>query len=540
MICPRCSVGEVSDVTHECALCGFSPTGAVALQTPYESAIETQTRDVLGRQFQIEGLLGHGAASVVFLALETERDRLVALKVIPRSATMSVHAAAAFQREAQLAATLDHPHIVPVYAFGVSPPLLWYTMEYCSSRTVADQITDGGTGQLDLAACVRIVQQVASALDHAHRRGLIHGDVRPSNVLVDTNGWARLSDFGILKALAPFAAQGDDAWISGLRYRAPEWFARHNQVGPSADQYALAVLTLECLGAFSAGTAVPRHSVPTPPPDLSAARPDLPFHVADAVRRATAVKPTDRFASVLDFAAALTRDAQLVAPTAVMPRPAPGREMPALPRGRASVQRTFVAPEESPRPAAPARSRRWVLPTLVGAAVLLTAAAAWYVGLIAPAPSAAPRSDATAELDPLGFATYTAPPVDSAAPAPSPVATAPAPPPGTTDDRTRTTPASPPQVAGARPLPRRPGRPPAAQPRVLAPGKIYVSSTPWGELSIDGQLIGNTPKADVQLPAGSHRIRITRDGFMPFERAIRIRPGEVLRLTDIVLQELRP
>ena len=106
MICPRCSVGEISDQTHECTLCGFAPSSVITLATPFPREVEESVRQELEQQFQIEGVLGRGPRSIVYLALERARDRLVALKIIPRAPAMPPEAATAFQREVTLAATL--------------------------------------------------------------------------------------------------------------------------------------------------------------------------------------------------------------------------------------------------------------------------------------------------------------------------------------------------------------------------------------------------------------------------------------------------
>jgi len=141
MICPRCAVGDISDQTHECTLCGFSPAGVATLADPFPRELEASARRDLEHEFQIEGVLGQGPRGVVYLALEREQNRLVALKIIPRTPGMAPEADVLLQREASLAASLDHPHIVPIYRAGATRIFLWYVMEYSNGRSLADAIT---------------------------------------------------------------------------------------------------------------------------------------------------------------------------------------------------------------------------------------------------------------------------------------------------------------------------------------------------------------------------------------------------------------
>src|SRR5205807_2504865 len=321
-------------------LCGFAPSNVITLATPFPREMEESVRQELEHQFQIEGVLGRGSRSVVYLALERERDRLVALKIIPRTEDMAPEVGTAFQRESALAATLDHPHIVPVYRSGVARVLLWYSMEYCNSRSLAEVLQSGPA--LEGAAALRVIQQVASALDYAHRRGIAHGGLTPGNVLIDARGWVRVGDFGIMRAFGPAAAGPPDA--AELRYLAPEHFAPHNLAGPSADQYALAVLTYDCLVGVGAPGTVGAAAEP------ATARPELPQRVFDALQRATSDQASARFATVLDFVAAL--EGGTPAPLALASAPTP-RTSPQPRRGSGSVGAIGGGGGGGPRPASP-------------------------------------------------------------------------------------------------------------------------------------------------------------------------------------------
>jgi serine/threonine protein kinase len=510
VICPRCSVGEISDQTHECTLCGFAPSSVITLATPFPRELEDSARQELEHQFQIEGVLGRTARSVVYLALERAENRLVALKVLPRTAAMAPEAGTALQREIALAATLDHPHILPVYRSGDTRVLLWYSMEYCNGRSLAEVLGDGAP--MDLAGALRIVQQIASALDYAHRRGIAHGGLTPENVLIDSHGWVRVSDFGVRRAFGRPAALPSDA--PELRYLAPEHFAPRNLAGPSADQYALAVLTYDCLVGF-ASTGRP-----------SPARLELPPRVFDALQRATSEQASARFATVLDFVVALEGTAP--APAArTSPVPAtPPRLSPAAGSTPAAPRRSSNAPllviEENPAPPVPTRrspAHRLRLAAWIGGGVLALFALflTWLFWPVAPAPT-------ITTLQPVQTLGGTS--GDSggiAAPAASPPA-APATP------TALPTPIRTPVSSPGAPAPR-----PAAR---VGTGKLFISATPWAELSIDGRPVGNTPRANLELPAGTHRLHLQRDGFLPYDTSITVAPGATVRLTDIVLKAI--
>jgi len=514
--CPRCSVGEISDQTHECTLCGFAPSNVITLATPFPRELEDHARQELEHQFQIEGVLGRSRRSVVYLAQERAHDRLVALKIIPRTPTMAPELATAFQREAALAATLEHPHIVPVYRSGVTRVLLWYTMEYCNSRSLAETLRS--SQQMDVAGCLRVIHQVASALDYAHRRGIAHGGLTPSNVLIDTRGWVRVGDFGIARAFGRPVADQPDA--PELRYLAPEHFAPHNLAGPSADQYALAVLAYDCLVGLAPS--------PTPKSDAegepgsAATQTELAPHLFEALRRATTDQPSGRFATVLDFVEALERTASALTLTSAQPIPR------ATPVPRRSPGPPLLLMDEDP-PGLPPFLHRYSGRVFGGVAFALIAGALlwWFWPRIVGAPAV--DSAEIAPFPPLAATPAESLFIDSSPPAalvkpqPLPTSPRPAPPPA--------------RVSAAGPYPVVTAPPPR---RVRPPGKLFINAMPWAELYIDGKLVGNTPRANLDIPAGTHRLRLMRDGFRSYEMTITVAPGATVRLTDIVLQGITP
>ena len=522
MICPRCAVGDISDQTHECTLCGFSPAGVATLADPFPRELEASARRDLEHEFQIEGVLGQGPRGVVYLALEREQNRLVALKIIPRTPGMAPEADAMLQREANLAASLDHPHIVPIYRAGSTRIFLWYVMEYSNGRSLAEAL--GATDQTapDWAQCLRIVHQVASALDYAHRRGMTHGGIKPGNVLIDSKGWARITDFGIARAFGrPTAVFGADA-PAEQRYLAPEQFASRNLTGPSVDQYGLAVLAHECL----------RGMPPTP-------------HVLEALQRATSEHPSERFATILDFVTALEADSLLPPPI----QPVALTVVPAAPR-RASPNVTaplvVIDPEVRDIPprmprvsvAAPRHRARNVLLT----ATLLFGGVfgvAWWWLHATPSNTVDPNSFVLQPTNPPDQAQAPVPAGSTAVNVPSPSPT----PPQSSQPAPRTqaqgvaTPRPKPAAQRPAPVVRRQPVPYLAAP---AEGHLLLNTQPWSEVYLDGVAVGNTPKTDLPVPAGTHHLRFARDGFNAYETTVVVAAGASLRLTDIVLKPTTP
>ena len=519
MICPRCAVGDISDQTHECTLCGFSPAGVATLADPFPRELEASARRDLEHEFQIEGVLGQGPRGVVYLALEREQNRLVALKIIPRTPGMAPEADALLQREASLAASLDHPHIVPMYRAGATRIFLWYAMEYANGRSLADAIAATDQTAPDWAQCVRIVHQVASALDYAHRRGMTHGGIKPGNVLLDSKGWARVTDFGIARAFGrPTAVFGADA-PAEQRYLAPEQFASRNLTGPSVDQYGLAVLAHDCL----------RGLPPTP-------------HVLEGLQRATSEHPSERFATILDFVTALEADSFLPSPIRATPAPLPALAPPPPPRRSPShvTAPLVVIDPEAPAPSRPPRisvaaPRHRARNILLSALVLFggVVAAAWW-WLHAPPVST--------QIDPGAFVLQPTTPSDQAqVPAGSTSVNVPAPSPQPVPapvSQRQSPPAQRPAPAIRRPASVAPS--PSRRVTAATEGHLLLNTQPWSEVYLDGIAVGNTPKTDLPVSPGTHHLRFTRDGFRAYETTVVVAPGGSVRLTDIVLSPNSP
>jgi predicted Ser/Thr protein kinase len=264
-------------------------------------------REALEQDFHFEGFLGQGGMSVVFLARERNLNRLVALKVLPKRSMKESSSAERFKQEAMIAASLDHPNIVPIHRFGSTPRCLWYTMKYIRGRSLAELLRD--VGPLDLHDCFSLIEQIAGALYYAHRRDVVHRDMKPANVMLDENGWAYVCDFGVAKALGNPRLTQTGGTLGTPLYMSPEQLYGQELDGRS-DQYALAVMTFELLTgrnpfyAESVGEIIQKHCQQTPPSVLEL-RKDLPRRVAHGLARAMSKKPGDRFADVTEFLTAM-------------------------------------------------------------------------------------------------------------------------------------------------------------------------------------------------------------------------------------------
>ena len=512
MICPRCSVAEISPLTNRCELCGYGAEGAVAVEAPEADATDALARRELGVAFTMDALLGLSPTAASYLARQQGGTSQVVLRALRRTGG-AAETDERFRRAAEQLQGLDHPHILSVLHFGMTDGLYWYTMEHIRSRSLRAVIASRGA--LDVRSVMRIVAQIASALDHGHRQGIVHGDLKPENVLIDPDGWVRVCDALIARTVHPEVAAAN---VTRPVHLAPEDWAGGLRT-PAADQYALAVLIHECLTG-----APPFDAAPAPRAALDATRLDLPAHVGHAVSRALAAHPADRYPSLLDFVAALEQPGRLTLPDA-------------RPSGK-----TFNALVRIPdwKPAEETRPRRRV-PAWIVVIVAAVAVGVWAVPRLAknqrvpydaaPLPSrpaAAPRADSVGAALP---------------PATSPGSTAiarPATRPGSTPAATRPpATATPIDTVAAAPPPPRPRAPRPSAP-VGEPGHLFINATPWGQVSIDGQPVGNTPKANLSVAAGTHVVRVERDGFEPVERTVVVAAGQTVRLTDLVLTERRP
>src|SRR5262245_58622179 len=280
---------------------------------------ETQTRLqlALSDRYRIEREIGAGGMATVFLAQDLRHDRRVALKLL-RPELSAVIGAERFLAEIKLTANLQHPHILPLFDSGevvVDNPdgaqrYLFYVMPFVEGESLRARLTR--EKQLPVAEAVRIAVEVASALDYAHRHGVVHRDIKPENILLH-DGQALVADFGI--ALAASKAGGDRMTETGMslgtpHYMSPEQAMGEREITARSDVYALGAVLYEMLTGdppFTGSTAqaVVARVVTESPRPMIPQRHTIPPHVEAAVLTALEKLPADRFASAAEFADAL-------------------------------------------------------------------------------------------------------------------------------------------------------------------------------------------------------------------------------------------
>jgi serine/threonine kinase PknH len=377
--------------------------------------------------YRIEGELGRGGMGTVYRAFDTRRRRTVALKLLADDLAGDETFRERFRREAHTAAQLGDPHVIPLHDFGEVDGRLFLDMRLVEGVDLAALIERGGHRPLDPARAVALVGQVAEALDAAHAAGLVHRDVKPSNVLVTASDFVYLVDVGIARSVREdhTSLTTTGTAIGTLDYMAPE---RFDGAAPDAraDVYALACVLHETLTgrrAFDADSAVSvmRAHLFTPPPRPSALAP-LPRALDDVVARGMAKDPGQRYPSAGALAAA-ARDAlggrapatpQRAVPTA-LPGALPGPVPPRPTAGWPAHPPPPGHPAWAPPPATPPARARWVLP-LVGALVAVLAVLV-VVLLVRPGAAPAPATAAPATTAPGS------PPAGSSAAPPTSTAT---------------------------------------------------------------------------------------------------------------------
>jgi serine/threonine protein kinase len=266
-------------------------------------------QNALADRYAVERPLGRGGMATVYLAEDLKHRRKVAVKVMRPELTAALEADR-FLREIEIAAKLNHPHIIALYDSGTADGLLFYVMPHITGESLRQKLER--ERQLSIDETLRITAHVASALDHAHARGLVHRDIKPENILLH-EGEAMVADFGI--ALAVSAAGTERLTQVGMslgtpEYMSPEQAAGDRDVDARSDVYSLGCVCYEMLAGEPpyTGTAralIVKHIV-DPVPGVRRLRDAIPVGIEQALTRALAKAPADRFASAGEFATALS------------------------------------------------------------------------------------------------------------------------------------------------------------------------------------------------------------------------------------------
>jgi serine/threonine protein kinase len=236
----------------------------------------------------LESIAGEGGMGVVYRAKQITLDRTVAVKVMSKELGNDPGFRMQFERECRIAASIDHPNVVPIYSAGEADGVLYVVMRFIQGSTLKDAVVTGGRLEADRA--VEVIEQVASALDAAHSRGLVHRDIKPGNVLIDEqSGRVLLTDFGLAKALTD-ADVTDRRVVGTVRYMAPERATGAAIDEVRADVYSLGCVLWDLLGG-------------TERPDLRNV-PGVPRALADVVTRAIELRPEARYGEAGELARA--------------------------------------------------------------------------------------------------------------------------------------------------------------------------------------------------------------------------------------------
>lgn len=261
---------------------------------PQRSSEELLGQRLRGDRFRVERMIGRGSQAVVYLARDTVLDREIAIKVLRERAADSKGAAERFLREAQLAARVHHASCLSVFDFGQGAPHTFIAMEYFSGRTLRQLL---GRGTLPLPFSLRVLEAIASGLGAIHQAGIVHRDVKPSNVLVNRSGQVRIADFGVATLVADAKASG--VMVGTMKYIAPEQ-AQGMAVDRRADIFSFGALAFEMLAgapAFGGDLEALVARASKPPPALPESL-GLPDALHRLVARCMAKRPRQRFSSM--------------------------------------------------------------------------------------------------------------------------------------------------------------------------------------------------------------------------------------------------
>jgi len=305
VFCPDCGTWNRSNAAA-CARCNapLPEIAGPAIEKPDEEI--SRLRQVTGSRYKVLRRLGGGGMASVFLAEHAQLGRQVVLKVLHGHLSKDAEMLERFRREARAASQLVHPNIVPITDSGEGEGVLYTVMPYLPGGSFADRIAEGVRSPSEVAA---VVVQAAVALDYAHRRGIVHRDVKPDNILFDEDGHALVTDFGIAEARSQGRLTASGRAMGTPHYMSPEQ-AMGKLVDGRSDVYALGILMYEALVGFPPfdgpdAFAVGYKQVHEAPVPLTQIHSDIPQPLADIAMRCLSKAPGSRYARANELADAL-------------------------------------------------------------------------------------------------------------------------------------------------------------------------------------------------------------------------------------------
>jgi serine/threonine protein kinase len=277
---------------------------------PTQDSLQEALRRATIGDYEILGVLGRGGMATVYLGHDLALNRKVAIKVLsPVLFQMGEGMVERFKREARTSAALSHPHIIPIYAVKESHHILYFVMKYVSGRPLDAVIHD--VGGLPIKMVQTILAQVGDALAYAHRHGVIHRDIKSANIMLDEEGWAVVTDFGIAKVEEAQGLTMTGVTVGTPAYMSPEQCATREVTG-ATDQYSLGVVAYEMLTGrlpfqSNSSMSVMYAHFNERPPNVTTLRPDCPPNLGDAVMRMLEKEPNDRWPTLDDVVAVCGR-----------------------------------------------------------------------------------------------------------------------------------------------------------------------------------------------------------------------------------------
>ena len=408
MFCPRCG-GQNPDSSRFCIACGTSLSGSTPVQTPPRETVATRTDNLLGQtidgKYRLDAQLGEGGMGTVYRAIRLNIGDSVAIKVLHQEQLASAQGAERFRREAHATARLKHPNAVTIHDFGISSGLLYLVMELAEGQSLRKLILQ--EGKLAPPVAGEIISQACSALDEAHRFGIVHRDIKPDNIMVNTvsGTWrVKVLDFGIAKLRALTTDSGDAQFSHGgtltqvgsvigtPHYMSPEQCVGEELDGRS-DIYSTGIVLYEMLTGrlpFNAQTsrAIIAQHISQPPPPLRSVNPAIAPEIEAVVMKALSKEREDRQQTAMELARSFVAAIHQTAPVEAGYMTAPPPSMP-TPESFAPATQSVpgFATQMRPPVSAPLpmsgtteKPRNWLPLVLVALIVIgLGAAAVYYL-----------------------------------------------------------------------------------------------------------------------------------------------------------------
>ena len=320
--------------------------------------------------YRIEEMLGRGGMGVVYRGTHEHLGRQVAIKELAPELTQQPEFKERFFAEARTQARLHHPNIVTVFDLLEEQGEFFIVMEYVAGRTCDELLKENAGRGLGLGEAAGIFSQVLAALDYAHSEGVIHRDVKPSNVLLTADGRVKLMDFGIALLVGDKRLTSSQASIGTPIYMSPEQILRPREMDHRTDIYSAAIVFYEMLAGappFDAESMyeINKLQIEAPPPDLSSLNPAVPAAVTAVVSRALAKSPDERFMSAGEMLRALREALPAAAGAATLPSPAISQPAPGVPLTgipTSPLPRTLAPPAAAVPAQLPATGSRKGLP----------------------------------------------------------------------------------------------------------------------------------------------------------------------------------